>query len=87
MNLNLLEIIERTEMKKLPEKLTELLSEVKLTAVHRLGTATERPPVLHKALEKIAINKGITFDDYESNRKYKEKLRCNKRERPLRRSY
>jgi len=50
-------------MKKLPEKLTELLSEVKLTQANSTWDCHGTPVILHKALEKIAIHKGITFDD------------------------
>lgn len=50
-------------MKKLPEKLTELLNEVKLTQANSTWDCHGTPVILHKALEKIAINKGITFDD------------------------
>ena len=50
-------------MKKLPEKLTELLSEVKLTQANSTWDCHGTPVILHKALEKIASKKGITFDD------------------------
>ena len=50
-------------MKKLPEKLVELLKEVKLTEASSTWDCHGTPVVLHKALEKIAIHKGITFDD------------------------
>jgi hypothetical protein len=50
-------------MKKLPEKLEEVLKEVKLTVASSTWDCHGTPVVLHKALEKIAINKGITFDD------------------------
>ena len=49
--------------KKLPEKLVELLKEVKLTEASSTWDCHGTPVVLHKALEKIAIHKGITFDD------------------------
>ena len=50
-------------MKKLPEKLEELLKEVKLTVASSTWDCHGTPVVLHKALEKIASKKGITFDD------------------------
>ena len=50
-------------MKKLPEKLVELLKEVKLTEASSTWDCHGTPVVLHKALEKIASKKGITFDD------------------------
>ena len=50
-------------VKKLPEKLVELLKDVKLTEASSTWDCHGTPVVLHKALEKIAIHKGITFDD------------------------
>ena len=50
-------------MKKLPEKLEEVLKEVKLTVASSTWDCHGTPVVLHKALEKIASKKGITFDD------------------------
>jgi len=50
-------------MKKLPEKLEELLKEVKLTVASSTWDCHGTPVVLHKALEKIASKRGITFDD------------------------
>jgi len=50
-------------MKQLPERLQELLKEVKLTERQATWDCHGTPVVLHKALEKIAIHKGITFDD------------------------
>tara|TARA_R110002020_G_C15868515_1_gene737872 strand:+ start:19 stop:606 length:588 start_codon:yes stop_codon:yes gene_type:complete len=50
-------------VKKLPEKLEEILKEVKLTVASSTWDCHGTPVVLHKALEKIAIHKGITFDD------------------------
>ena len=50
-------------MKKLPEKLEGVLKEVKLTVASSTWDCHGTPVVLHKALEKIASKKGITFDD------------------------
>ncbi len=65
MNLNLLEIIVRKKRKmtKIPERLIDLIKEVGLTERQATWNCHGTPVVLHKALEKIAINKGITFDD------------------------
>lgn len=50
-------------MKKLPERLVDLLKEVKLTEASSTWDCHGTPVILHKALEKIAVYKGITFDD------------------------
>ena len=50
-------------MKKLPEKLEEVLKEVKLTVASSTWDCHGTPVVLHKACEKIAAHKGIVFDE------------------------
>ena len=50
-------------MKKLPEKLEEVLKEVKLTVTSSTWDCHGTPVVLHKACEKIAAHKGIVFDE------------------------
>ena len=50
-------------MKKLPEKLQELLKEVKLTEAQATWDCHGTPVVLHKACEKIAAHNGIVFDE------------------------
>lgn len=50
-------------MKKLPERLVDLLREVNLTEASSTWDCHGTAVILHKALEKIASHKGITFDD------------------------
>ena len=49
--------------KKLPEKLEEVLKEVKLTFASSTWDCHGTPVVYHKACEKIAAHKGIVFDE------------------------
>jgi len=50
-------------VKKLPEKLEEILKEVKLTVASSTWDCHGTPVVLHKACEKIAAHNGIVFDE------------------------
>ena len=50
-------------MKQLPERLQELLKEVKLTERQATWDCHGTPVVLHKACEKIAAHNGIVFDE------------------------
>ena len=63
MNLNLLEIIVRkkNKMTKIPERLIDLIKQVGLTESKATWNCHGTPVVLHKALEKIAIQKTMNL--------------------------